>query len=145
MNIEKSPMFKSDGNNSIRQFISYFFVGGVSALVEWISFYLSGSWFGIQYLPATGLAFVISTTTNWFLGRTITFNGSQMGRNKAKEIILVFGVSAIGLLGNLALMFLFVDILRMNTELLKLVGKIASTGIVFIWNYLSRKLWIYKT
>ena len=41
-------------------------------------------------------------------------------------------------------MYLFVDIMRMNTELLKLVGKIAATGIVFIWNYLSRKLWIYK-
>lgn len=144
MNIEKTPMFKDNGINSLRQFFSYFFVGGVSALVEWISFYLFGSCFGIQYLPATGLAFIISTTTNWFLGRTITFKGSQTGRNKAKEIVLVFGVSAIGLLGNLALMYLFVDIMRMNTELLKLVGKIAATGIVFIWNYLSRKLWIYK-
>jgi putative flippase GtrA len=32
----------------------------------------------------------------------------------------------------------------MKTEFLKTLAKIIATGIVFIWNYLARKLWIYR-
>ena len=98
----------------------------------------------MPYLPATALAFVISTTTNWILGRTFTFKNSKLGKKKGKEFILVFAVSAIGLLGNLLLMFVFVDLIGMKTELLKTIAKIVATGIIFIWNYLARKLWIYR-
>ena len=128
----------------IKQFISYFIVGGVSALVEWISFFLLGRFLNMPYLPATALAFVFSTTTNWFLGRTFTFKNSKLGKKKGKEFVQVFGVSAIGLLGNLGLMFLFVTVIGMKTEFLKTLAKIIATGIVFIWNYLARKLWIYR-
>lgn len=128
----------------IRQLISYFAVGGASALVEWMGFWLLGRLFGMAYLPATALAFIFSTSTNWFLGRTFTFKNSNLGKNKTKEILQVFGVSGIGLLINLGLMYLFVTVLGMKTELLKTVAKILATGIVFFWNYLSRKMWIYK-
>ena len=135
---------KTISRENIKQFISYFMVGGISAVVEWVAFYLLGKLFGMTYLPATALAFVFSTTVNWFLGRTFTFRNADLGKKKAKEIALVFGVSAIGLLGNLTLMYLFVTVLGMRSDVLKTVAKILSTGIVFIWNYLSRKLWIYK-
>jgi len=141
---KKEGLFALLNAKSIRQFISYFAVGGVSAIVEWAVFYLLVSFFNMAYLPATVLAFVFSTATNWFLGRTFTFKGSNLGNKKAKEIVQVFGVSAIGLLGNLALMYLFVSILGMNTDLLKTAAKILATGIIFIWNFLARKLWIYK-
>lgn len=128
----------------IRQFISYFVVGGVSAFVEWVAFWLLGKLFGMAYLPATALAFIFSTSANWFLGRTFTFKNSNLRENKTKEIFQVFGVSGIGLVMNLGLMYLFVSVLGMKTDLLKTAAKILATGIVFIWNYLSRKLWIYK-
>ena len=139
MKTEKALAFTK---KNIAQFASYFAVGGVSALVEWAAFYLLEK--VMPYLPATALAFVFSTTTNWFLGRTFTFRNSSLGKKKGKELLQVFGVSGIGLLGNLGLMVLFVSGLGMDTELLKVAAKILSTGIVFIWNYLSRKLWIYR-
>ena len=129
---------------NIRQFISYFGVGGAAALVEWAAFYLFDTVFGIQYLMATVLAFILSTTANWFLGRVFTFKDSAFKDRKLREIVLVFLVSAIGLLFNLALMYLFVTVLGMNTNILKTAAKILATGIVFIWNFLARKLWIYK-
>ena len=130
---EKKGLLSYLTGAEIKQFISYFIVGGVSALVEWISFFLLGRLLNMPYLPATALAFVFSTTTNWFLGRTFTFKNSKLGKKKGKEFIQVFGVSGIGLLANLGL-----------TEFLKTLAKIIATGIVFIWNYLARKLWIYR-
>ena len=131
-------------NRNIRQFISYFGVGGVSALVEWAVFSLLEYTLNLPYLLATVLAFLVSTTTNWLLGRRFTFKGAELGKKKAKEAFLVFLVSAIGLGMNLGLMYLFVDVFGMKTNLMKTIAKILSTGIVFIWNFLSRKLWIYK-
>ena len=131
-------------NKSVRQFISYFGVGGVSALVEWGVFSLLEYLFSIPYILATILSFIVSTTTNWYLGHSFTFKGSKYQDKRLREIALVFFVSAIGLGFNLLLMYLFVDVLGMQTNLLKIVAKVLATGIVFIWNYLSRKLWIYR-
>ena len=129
---------------AIRQFVSYFGVGGVSALVEWSVFSLLEYLLDVPYLLATVLAFLVSTTTNWILGRTFTFKDSAFREKKAKEAFLVFLVSAIGLAFNMVLMVLFVDVLGMDTNLLKTVAKILATGLVFIWNFLSRKYWVYR-
>ena len=129
---------------SVRQFVSYFGVGGTAALVEWGVFSLLEYLLDVPYLLATILAFLVSTTVNWILGRTFTFKDSAYQEKKAKEAFLVFLVSAIGLVFNLVLMYLFVDIIGMNTNLQKTAAKILATGIVFIWNFLSRKYWIYR-
>ena len=129
---------------SVRQFASYFAVGGVSALVEWCVFSLLEYLLDVPYLLATVLAFLVSTTVNWILGRTFTFRDSAYREKKAKEAFLVFLVSGIGLVFNLILMYLFVDIFGMDTNLLKTVAKIMATGLVFIWNFLSRKYWVYR-
>lgn len=129
----------------VRQFISYFFVGGVAAVVEWVLFALFDNALHIHYIPATGLAFIFSTATNWILGRLWTFKDNKSYENKkAKEIFLVFAVSAVGLLFNMGLMYLFVTVLGLDTALLKTTSKIVATGIVFFWNFLIRKFAIYR-
>ncbi len=128
----------------IKQFLSYFGVGGAAALVEWGTFSLLEFAFNTPYLLATFIAFVVATLVNWILGRIFTFKESAYQEQRTKEFLLVFLVSAIGLAFNLLLMYLFVTVLRMDTNILKTLAKVLATGIVFIWNFLSRKLWIYK-
>ncbi len=91
------------------------------------------------YLLATALSFVIATFTNWVLGRLLTFRKAAK-KSKEREILGVYAVSAVGLLFNLGLMYIFVDCLAIPD----LASKILSTGIVFFWNFISRKLFIYK-
>lgn len=129
----------------MKQFLSYFSVGGVSALVEWTLFALLLYLLDMSYPVATTLAFIMSTTTNWYLGRTFTFKDSEAYKGKSvKEYLLVFLVSAIGLGFNILLMYFFVDVLGMNTKTMQTSAKVISTGIVFMWNFLSRKFLIYK-
>ena len=129
----------------MKQFLSYFCVGGVSALVEWTAFALLIYLPDMSYPAATSLAFILSTTTNWYLGRAFTFKDSEAYKGKSvKEYLLVFLVSAIGLGFNVLLMYFFVEFLGMNTKILQTVAKVMSTGIVFVWNFLSRKFLIYK-
>lgn len=130
---------------NIKQFISYFFVGGVAAIVEWVMFFIFANVLQINYFLSTVIAFIFSTTANWILGRITTFKDNNTYKDKkAKEAFLVFVVSAIGLLFNLILMYLFVTVMGFDSSLGKTLSKIAATGIVFIWNFLIRKLVIYK-
>ena len=133
-------------NKAIRQFISYVFVGGIAAIVEWVMFTIFSNVLNIQYIISTCLAFIFSTTANWLLGRIWTFKDSKAyQKKKFKEAVLVFAVSAIGLLFNMGLMYLFVSVIGLNTPLLKTVSKILATGIVFIWNFCMRKFGIYRS
>ena len=130
---------------NIKQFISYFFVGGVAAIVEWVMYFIFANVLQINYFVSTVIAFIFSTTANWILGRITTFKDNNTYKDKkAKEAFLVFIVSAIGLLFNLILMYLFVTVMGFDSSLGKTLSKIAATGIVFIWNFLIRKLVIYK-
>lgn len=129
---------------NIKQFFSYFCVGGISALVEWTLFYLFEYFWNLQYLIAVFISFIFSTTVNYFLGRIFAFKATFYEKKKLQEFLFVFGVSALGLLFNFILMYILVDLVGMNTIVLKTVAKICSTGIVFLWNFMSRKFFIYK-
>lgn len=136
---------KSLSKDNIKQFISYFFVGGVAAIVEWVMFFVFANVLNVHYFVSTVIAFVFSTTANWILGRITTFKDNTSYKDKkAKEAVLIFVVSAIGLVFNLILMYLFVTVFGFNGKIGSTCSKIAATGIVFIWNFLIRKMVIYK-
>ncbi len=122
--------------DEIKKFISYFFVGGIAALVEWSTFALFNSF--LNYMLSTVIAFLIATTINYILGKKMTFKNNKQSK---KDIIGVFTVSAIGLFLNMLLMHLLIDIIKIP---INIIAKIISTGLVFIWNYLSRRIFIYK-
>ena len=88
---------------------------------------------------------MFSTAANLILGRLWTFKDNNSYKDKrVKETVLIYVVSAIGLLFNMLLMYIFVTLLKMDTPLLKVVSKVLSTGIVFFWNFFIRKLVIYR-
>ena len=135
-------------NNEFVKVILYLFVGGTAALVEWGLFYLFfyyllvGLGLSIDTLTmvATALAFGLSTLYHYFLGNILVFDsGSKY--DKSKELSLVFLVSIMGLVFNLALMYVFVGLLSWQPML----AKVITSCIVVVWNYLSRKKWIFKS
>lgn len=123
----------------ITQFVVYFFVGGVAALVEWGSFYTLHKVAGLHYMFCVVISFILSTYVNWILGRFTVFKKAKRNK-KFEEISLVYLVSAIALLINIISMYFFVSLIHLPA----MFSKVASTGIAFIWNFFSRKCFIYK-
>lgn len=122
-----------------RQLIQYGFVGGAAALVEWISYFSFDTILRWHYMLATVLAFLIATFVNWVVGHYTMFRNAAKG-GMAGEIFGVYIVSGIGLLLNLLFMYVFVAKLQISG----VPAKIISTGLVFIWNFISRKIFIYR-
>lgn len=147
--MRKKVLFGIDyTNNEFIKVILYLFVGGTAALVEWGLFYLffyyllAGLGLSVDTLTmvATALAFGLSTLYHYFLGNVLVFDsGSKY--DKSKELSLVFLVSIMGLVFNLVLMYVFVGLLAWQPML----AKVITSCIVVVWNYLSRKKWIFKS
>lgn len=123
---------------TIKQLMLYLIVGAGATVVEWACFYVLNDTLKMHYSIATALAFIVSTFANWLLGRWIMFK--KTGQGVVKELLQIYAASVVGLLMNLAIMWLAIDVLKINN----MISKIIATGIVFIWNFLIRKLLIYK-
>jgi putative flippase GtrA len=147
--MRKKVLFDVDYTDSeLIKLLLYLFVGGTAALVEWALFYifityvLSSLGLGLTALTmlATALAFGLSTLYHYFLGNVLVFDsGSRYKRGT--ELGLVFLVSIMGLGFNLLLMYIFVSLLGW----LPMPSKVLTSCIVVVWNYLSRKKWIFRS
>jgi len=147
--MRKKVLFGIDyTDNEFIKIILYLFVGGTAALVEWGLFYLffyfllAGLGFGLDTLTlvTTALAFCLATLYHYLLGNILVFDsGSKY--NKGKELSLVFLVSVMGLAFNLAFMYAFVGLLNWQP----MIAKVVTSCIVVVWNYLSRKKWIFRS
>lgn len=120
------------------QLVKYVGVGGSAALVEWSVFALLIGPAHLHYLAAVTVSFLAATAVNYVLSARFVF---VRGRHPAhKEVFLLYLVSAIGLVLNLLFMLFFVGYLSIHA----MPAKIASTGMVFFWNFGSRKIWVFE-
>ena len=113
-------------DSELIKLLLYLFVGGMSLT--------------LLTMLATALSFCLATLYHYFLGNVLVFDsGSRYKRGK--ELSLVFLVSCIGLAFNLLLMYIFVSLLDWQPML----SKVLTSCIVVVWNYLSRKKWIFRS
>ncbi|MBQ1186138.1 MAG: GtrA family protein [Clostridia bacterium] len=123
--------------NNIKEFLLYVIVGGIATVAEWVSFFVLDK-LSVHYAIATTLAYFTGTLVNWAAGRILIFK--EPNQSFIKEIVSIYLASFIGLLLNLIIMWIAVDLF----DITEMVSKIAATGIVFMYNFLIRKLLIYK-
>ncbi|MBR5500324.1 MAG: GtrA family protein [Clostridia bacterium] len=124
--------------NNAKEFLLYLVVGGIATVSEWVFFFIFDKCH-IHYAIATTIAYVLSTFVNWLAGRILVFKESK--QSFAKEIISVYVASIIGLLLNLFIMWVAVDLFTCS----EMISKVVATVIVFAYNFLIRKLVIYKS
>lgn len=122
-----------------RDLFLYLIVGGLATIVEWVAFWVFSSPLHIQYLVATALAFIISTFANWAFGRLLVFKDAG-NQSLIKELVSIYLASVVGLLLNLAIMYVLVEFFSIP----EMLSKMCATVIVFAYNFLIRKLIIYR-
>lgn len=123
--------------SNIKEFLLYLIVGGIATVTEWVLFFVLDIVL-VHYTLATVIAYILSTFVNWLTGRILVFK--QTPQPILKEILEIYIASIVGLLMNLVIMWLAVDLLAFN----EMISKMAATAIVFFYNFLVRKLLIYK-
>ncbi len=119
-------------------FFKYIGVGSIAAVVDISIFTVFAKLLRFNYLVVALVSFTIATLVNYILSIKYVFK-SGVRYTKGKEVFAVYVVSFIGLVINEIILYTLIDLLF--TEMI--FSKVIATGIVFFWNYLIRKKYIF--
>ncbi len=130
-------LFITKTNNTFIQFFRYIFVGGVAFLADGGSLFLITT-IGVNYLISVIFAFVIGLAVNYGLSKLLVFENSSVN---GKIEFLVYGI--IGVIG-LGFTEIIMYVLTEIAGLYFMVSKVIATIIVLVWNFVARKITLYR-
>lgn len=149
----------NNNHKKLCEIIRFVIVGGIATLIDYIvmgvvlylfnpSLYphFYNVWIGkigeptaIATVVGTGLGFCVSLIANYLL--SVLFVYEEKGNSKSAKGVLLFVIlSVIGLLINMLGMWIGFDLCHIN----EWVTKIIMTLLVLVYNYVTRKLFIFK-
>ena len=95
---------------------------------------------GISYLVSSGISFSVSVVVNYTLSLKFVFE-TDKDNNKVVEFLIFIILSVVGLGINQVLMWVCVDKLHVYY----MISKIGVTGVVMVYNFVTRKLILEKS
>ena len=107
---------------------------------------------GVHYTISKFIGFVISAVVNYILSIKFVFS-QKKDMNKGKEFDVFIILSAIGLLINEIILFICMDVIHANNatlqsyvseEMMLSVSALFATGVVMVYNFISRKLFLER-
>lgn len=135
--LDFKSLFITKSNNTFIQFFRYIFVGGVAFLADGGSLFLITT-IGVNYLISVIFAFVIGLAVNYGLSKLLVFENSSVN---GKIEFLVYGI--IGVIG-LGFTEIIMYVLTEIAGLYFMVSKVIATIIVLVWNFVARKIILYR-
>ena len=138
--------------NLLNQIIKFGIVGLFCFLIDFGITTGFTNLLGIHYLISKFLGFVVSAVVNYLLSIKFVFT-QKKEMDKKKECTVFLILSAFGLLINEIVMYLCIDgIYARSGQLQELVShanmvalsSILATGIVMVYNFISRKLFLER-
>lgn len=136
----------------LEQIFKFAIVGGISFVVDFLVYAISCNILGIHYIIAGVLGFVVSVIVNYLLSMKFVFK-SKEDMHKGKEFVIFVILSLIGMGLNSLILYVCIDLTYMNwtwlnqlidIELMNLVAKVVATGIVMVYNFITRKIFLEK-
>lgn len=121
------------------QLFRYMIVGGIALVADTGILYILTQFFQIYYLISASLGFISGLVLNYLLSIVWVFN-----HRKVKKMYVEFAIfAAIGLIGlfwNELIMYLLVG----KFGLYFLYAKVMTAAFVFFWNFLARKVILFR-
>lgn len=119
------------------QFVKFGVVGVSNTLLTFVVYTLLLKVFGVWYLAASAIGFVVGATNGYLWNRRWTFR-EHVG--DALTPVRWFVVQGCGLALNLALVYVFVD----DAALDKLVGQACATVVVTVLTFFANRAWTFR-
>lgn len=119
----------------------YCFFGGLTTIVNLVIFYLASNTLALHYSIANVIAWIVAVLFAYITNRIWVFKSKVKGfKNILREITTFFGFRVLSLLMEMAIMFVFIDLLGIS----EMITKVVTQVIVVAANYVFSKWIIFK-
>ncbi len=120
--------------------ILYIFFGGLTTVVSIAAQYIS-TWAGAGTTLSTTISWICAVTFAFFTNKTCVFKSvTEKKRDFFREAAQFYGARLVSYFLELGFMLLTVDVLKLNTYVMKLIAQV----FVLVINYLFSKLVIFR-
>src|ERR1700761_4764074 len=120
----------------VQQLIAYALVGGLSSAFDLVLFVIISKT-SLGPIVASIISFTAATDVNYFLSYAISFVRGRHSRRS--EILRLIAVSLAGLVLNTLVVWML-----MALGLPGVFAKMAAIGVVFVWNFIGRRLFVFE-
>ena len=136
----------------LEQIFKFAIVGGISFVVDFAVYTVMCNVLGIHYIIAGAAGFTVSVIVNYILSMRFVFV-SKDDMRKDKEFVIFVVLSLIGMLLNSVLLYICIDGIYMHwawlnqilpIDWMNIVAKVIATGIVMVYNFVTRKIFLEK-
>ena len=124
----------------LSEFVKYFIAGGLAFIVDFSILMLLYRLFHVHYLMATAIGLLFGFTITYLLSIKWVFRYRSVSDQKS-EVSIFFFIGIIGFILSELIMWIGVDILLSTVSMTKLI----ATGIVFVWNFVIRKILLFRS
>ena len=130
----------NDTNNWFAQLFRYVIVGGIAFLVDYGQLFALTEYLHFHYLLSATISFIAGLIVNYAISTRWIFRHSKLD-NRLMEFIIYSLIGVIGLLINNIILYLLTDFFHIHYMLSKLI----TAAIVMGWNFIGRKIILFKS
>lgn len=134
-----SVIFYEQTDNFFVQLFRYVFVGGIAFIADWGMMVFLHEIVHTNVYIATAIAFIFGLIVNFILSKIFVFQEASEKTGTVGEFIVYGIIGATGLLFTEAIMWLLLKI-----GIIYMIAKVVAAAIVLIWNFVARKILLYK-
>ncbi len=136
----------------LEQIFKFAIVGGISFVVDFLVYSIMCNVLGIHYIIAGVSGFTVSVIVNYILSMRFVFVSKEDMR-KDKEFVIFVVLSLIGMVLNSVILYICIDLIYMHwlwlnqlisIKWMNIVAKVIATGIVMVYNFVTRKIFLEK-
>lgn len=126
----------------IEQIVKFGIVGVLAFLIDYAVLFVLVQFFHMNSIAAATISFTVSVIFNYAASMKYVFVG-RADQSKQVQFIIFIILSVIGLGINDGIMWVLNGILEpFIPTYFYLISKIVATGIVMVWNFISRKIFL---
>jgi len=135
------------------QFAKFFVVGGLATAADMTVFHILANVMDIYYITANTISNIVGLFISYYLSREWVFNWQN--HNFLRDFTLFTVTSLIGVLLNNLIMYFLIDYRIMNElmnlvnmksdSLVKLSAKLIAAAVVLVWNFISKRLFVFNS
>jgi len=147
-NLIEKLILKSSDDIKI-QILRYLIAGGIAFVVDNGVYNFLVIILNFNHILSNVISFIFGLFTNYFISRQWVFN--KKNHNLLKDFALFSIIGVIGLLLSSLIIFLLIDcriliklFAYLNEDAAKAAAKLISSVIVLFWNFIGRKIFVFK-